>query len=283
LSTFDHKHIAKEGDGGVVNRFHSVDQTTNPDFFIKFVDEGNRLETVQTCKKMMSSFLNIQQGQSILDVGCGTGDDVLSLAELVGKTGRVVGVDSSENMIEEAKKRSNLRGGKKISIELHVGNAHHLDFADNTFDCSRAERLLMHVDDPSKVIAEMARVTKPGGHIVIFDLDWDGVIINHNDLTLTRNVIHLMCDSIRNGWIGRQLPSLFKQAGLKSVYTVAHTILPHYTFFIQICDGMMKSALRTGALTQDEYNQMWDYLERTNQDGTFLAGIPGFIVYGQKP
>jgi ubiquinone/menaquinone biosynthesis C-methylase UbiE len=38
---------------------------------------------------MMSSFLNIQQGQSILDVGCGTGDDVLSLAELVGKTGRV--------------------------------------------------------------------------------------------------------------------------------------------------------------------------------------------------
>ena len=262
--------MAKEGDRGVVNRFHSVDQTTNPDFFIKFVDEGNRLETVQTCKKIMS-FLNIQQGQSILDVGCGTGDDVLSLAELVGKTGCVVGVDSSENMIEEAKKRSKLRGGNKISIELHVGNAHHLDFADNTFDCSRAERLLMHVDDPSKVIAEMAKVTKPGGHIVIFDLDWGGVIINHNDRTLTRKVIHLMCDSIRNGWIGRQLPSLFKQAGLKSVYTVAHTILPHYTFFIQICDGMMKSAIRTAALTRYEYNQMWDYLERTNQGGNFLS------------
>lgn len=173
MSTFYHKDIAKEGDGGVVDRFHSVDQTTNLDFFIKFVDEGNRLEMVQTCKKIMSSFLNMQQGQSILDVGCGTGDDVLSLAELVGKTGSVVGVDSSEKMIEESKKRSNLRGGK-LSIELHVGNAHHLDFADNTFDCSRAERLLMHVDDP---IAEMARVTKPGGHIVIFDLDWDGVII----------------------------------------------------------------------------------------------------------
>jgi ubiquinone/menaquinone biosynthesis C-methylase UbiE len=275
--------MAKEGDRGVVDRFHSVDQTTNPDFFIKFVDEGNRLETVQTCKKIMSSFLNIQQGQSILDVGCGTGDDVLSLAELVGKTGCVVGVDSSENMIEEAKKRSKLRGGNKISIELHVGNAHHLDFADNTFDCSRAERLLMHVDDPSKVIAEMARVTKPGGHIVIFDLDRDGVIINHNDRTLTRKVIHLMCDSIRNGWIGRQLPSLFKQAGLKSVYTVAHTILPHYTFFIQIRDGMMKSAIRTAALTRYEYNQMWDYLERTNQGGNFLSPIPGFIVCGQKP
>jgi ubiquinone/menaquinone biosynthesis C-methylase UbiE len=228
LSTSDHKDIAKEGDGGVVDRFHSVDQTTNPDFFIKFVDEGNRLETVQICKNIMSSFLNIQQGQSILDVGCGTGDDVLSLAELVGKTGRVAGVDSSENMIEEAKKRSKLRGGR-ISIEFHVGNPHHLDFADKTFDCSRAERLLMHLDDPSKVIAEMARVTKPGGRIVVFDLDWDGVIIKHNDRTLTRKVIHLMCDSIRNGWIGRQLPSLFKQAGLKSIDTVAHTILPHYT------------------------------------------------------
>jgi ubiquinone/menaquinone biosynthesis C-methylase UbiE len=157
----DHKDIAKEEeeeqDVGIVDRSHSVDQTTNPEFFIKFVDEGNRLETVQICKKMMSSFLNIQQGQSISDVGCGTGDDVLSLAELVGKTGRVAGVDSSENMIEEAKKRSKLRGGK-LSVEFHVGNAHHLDLADNTFDCSRAERLLVHLDDPSKVIAELARV-----------------------------------------------------------------------------------------------------------------------------
>jgi ubiquinone/menaquinone biosynthesis C-methylase UbiE len=141
----------------------------------------------------------------------------------------------------------------------------------------------MHVDDPSKAIAEMVRVTRPGGRIVVFDLDWDGVIINHNDRILTRKIIHLMCDSIRNGWIGRQLPALFKEAGLRNISTVAHTILPYYTFFTKVCDGMIKSALQKGALTEDEYEQMWNYLEKRNQEGGFLAAIPGFVVYGERP
>jgi ubiquinone/menaquinone biosynthesis C-methylase UbiE len=118
-----------------VDHFHTVD--SDPDFFIKFVDEGSRLETARTCKRIMSSLLNIQQRQYLLDVGSGTGDDVRSLAKLVGIAGNIVGVDSSENMITEARKRSDL--GAKQPIEFYVGNAHHLDFADNTFDCSRAE------------------------------------------------------------------------------------------------------------------------------------------------
>jgi ubiquinone/menaquinone biosynthesis C-methylase UbiE len=278
-----------------VDHFHTIDQTNNPDFFIKFVDEGNSLETVQACKRIMSSLLNLQHDQSVLDVGCGTGDDVLSIAGVVGgTTGYVVGVDSSEKMIAEARKRNHEKimqaggGGRrgteiKLPVEFYVGNANHqLDFSDNTFDCSRAERLLMHLDDPTKAISEMVRVTKPAGRIVVFDLDWDGIIINHNNRILTRKVIHLMCDNIKNGWIGRQLPTLFKQAGLKNINTIAHTIIPHFNFFIQICNGMMKNALQTGALTENEYNQMWSYLEKTNLDGSFLVAIPGFIVCGQK-
>jgi ubiquinone/menaquinone biosynthesis C-methylase UbiE len=161
----------------------------------------------------MSSLLNVQPGQCVLDLGCGTGDDVRSLAQLVGNTGRAVGVDKSEYMIREAKNRSDR--GPKLPAEFYVGDAHRLDFIDNnTFDCSRVERLLMHLDNPNKAIAEV-RVTKPGGRIVAFDLDWDGLIINHNDRALTRKVVHLMCDSISNGWIGRQLPSFFKERGLK--------------------------------------------------------------------
>lgn len=266
-----------------VDQFNTVDETDNPDFFIKFVDEGNSLESAQACKRIMSSLLNIECDQSILDVGCGTGDDVISLAELVGNRGHATGVDSSEKMITEARKRLELRREKPQPVEFHQGNVHHLDFADNTFDCIRAERLLMHVDDPRKAIAEMVRVTRPGGRIVVFDLDWDGVIINHNDRVLTRKIIHLMCDSISNGWIGRQLPALFKEAGLRNISTVPHTILPHYTFFTKICDGMTKSALQKGAITEDEYAQMWSYLEKRNQEGDFLAAIPGFIVFGQKP
>ena len=86
------------------DHFHTVDQTSNPNFFIQFLDEGNRLETAQACKSIMYSLLNVQPGQYVLDLGCGTGDDVRSLAKLVG-------VDKSEYMIRETKNRSD-RGPK---------------------------------------------------------------------------------------------------------------------------------------------------------------------------
>ncbi|HEY7079200.1 MAG TPA: methyltransferase domain-containing protein, partial [Nitrososphaeraceae archaeon] len=264
--------------------FDTIDQAQSPEFFIKFVDEGNKIESVQACKKLMSSLLNIGNNQSILDVGCGTGDDVISLAELVGNTGRVTGVDNSEKMIMEARKRYELKAKEKLpTVEFHIGNVLHLDFADNSFDCSRAERLLIHIDDPRKAIAEMVRVTKSGGRIVIFDLDMDGAMVNHNNRTLTRKIMHLMCYSVVNGWIGRQLPSLFKEAGLRNIKIVPHVLLSHYTLFVHICNGIIKNALQSGALTEDEYKQMWSYLERKDQEGEFLAAIPGFIVYGQKP
>ena len=55
----------------------------------------------------------------------------------------------------------------------------------------------------------MVRVTRPGGRIVVFDFDWDTLIIDHPDKETTRTVVLTYSDSIQNGWIGRQLPRLF--------------------------------------------------------------------------
>ena len=55
----------------------------------------------------------------------------------------------------------------------------------------------------------MVRVTRPDGRIVVFDFDWDTLIIDHPDKQTTRNVVLTYSDSIQNRWIGRQLPRLF--------------------------------------------------------------------------
>ena len=65
----------------------------------------------------------------------------------------------------------------------------------------------MHLDrDPADAIAEMGRVTRPGGRIVLFDFDWDAALIDHPDKTATRQIIQTVSDGIRHGQIGRQLP-----------------------------------------------------------------------------
>jgi hypothetical protein len=60
----------------------------------------------------------------------------------------------------------------------------------------------------------MARVTRPGGRVVVFDFDWDTLIIDHPAKATTRTIVLSYSDAITNGWIGRQLPRLLKEQRL---------------------------------------------------------------------
>ena len=67
-----------------VTQFHSVDQTTNPTFFAQFMHTSHALQAAQTYKQEMRTQLAIQEGATLLDVGCGAGQDAQDLARAVG-------------------------------------------------------------------------------------------------------------------------------------------------------------------------------------------------------
>jgi len=96
--------------------------------------------------------LQLRGGETVLDVGCGLGDDVIELAQRIGPTGRVVGVDVSNVMITEARRRTAALG---LPIAFEVGDARQLRFADGTFDACRTERMLMYVPDVERAMAEL--------------------------------------------------------------------------------------------------------------------------------
>ncbi|MFZ5627302.1 MAG: demethylmenaquinone methyltransferase [Bacillota bacterium] len=108
-------------------------------------------------------------GKQALDICCGTGMLAMALAEASGPTGRVVGLDFSENMLAVA--RENLRHFPlQENITLIQGNAMALPFADNTFDCVTVGWGLRNVPDLDQVLREMTRVVKPGGMVVSLDM-----------------------------------------------------------------------------------------------------------------
>jgi demethylmenaquinone methyltransferase / 2-methoxy-6-polyprenyl-1,4-benzoquinol methylase len=102
----------------------------------------------------------------VLDVASGTAGVAL---ELTGRDGaRVVGVDLTRDMLEQG--RRNVRAaGRDGRVELTVGRAEALPFADATFDALMFTYLLRYVDDPAATLAELARVVKPGGTIASLD------------------------------------------------------------------------------------------------------------------
>src|SRR5690606_5903822 len=107
-------------------------------------------------------------GDHILDVACGTGDLTLLDAAQVAPTGRVIGVDISEGMLEVGRRRVAASPYKDL-ITLQLGNAMDLAFPDNTFDGVTMGWAMRNVASIPKTLAEIHRVLKPGGRFICLE------------------------------------------------------------------------------------------------------------------
>ncbi len=104
---------------------------------------------------------NLQKGEKVLDISCGTGLVTFPIALTVGSEGEVVGIDLSEGMIEKAAEETEKKGFSHITFE-HM-DAEELDLPDSSFDIVINSLGLMYYPNPDKAIKEMFRVTRSGG------------------------------------------------------------------------------------------------------------------------
>ena len=250
---------------------------------VAYLDNFRAIEWARHYKQRTFSYLNAKQGEHILEVGCGTGDDARLLAQTVGPRGKVVGIDAGQDMIAEANRRSE---NLDLPIEFFVGDVHNLDFPDNTFDGCRADQVFQHVGDPRRGLSEMVRVARSGARIVICDPDWGTLAIDAEDRDLTRRILTVRMDAFRSGWVGRQLPALFKEHGLKDLFVSADTfILTDFVMANRIwqLQKTTERAQKSGVISQEEAARWLGGLEKANQQNLFFGAVTGFAVVGVKP
>jgi ubiquinone/menaquinone biosynthesis C-methylase UbiE len=149
----------------------------------RYLDTATRLLDVLKHKSI--DMLRLRHGASVLDVGCGLGRDAEAILEKVGAAGLVVGIDASHELIAKAIERTQARSPRP---EFRVGDAMALEFADDTFDACRVDRVLQHLHDPARAVAEMARVTKPGGRLCAHEPDWHTMTVAGGDITVAQAV-----------------------------------------------------------------------------------------------
>jgi arsenite methyltransferase len=108
---------------------------------------------------------DLQPGETVLDLGCGGGLDLALAARAVGPTGRAIGVDMAEPMVERA--MATIRALGLDWAEARVGYAEALPVPDASIACVVANGILNLSPDKSAVLAEVARVLRPGGRCVL--------------------------------------------------------------------------------------------------------------------
>jgi ubiquinone/menaquinone biosynthesis C-methylase UbiE len=259
--------------------FTDVDQTADAGYYVRFLDAVCAEPSSQEYKRHSLALLGPVEGRRFLDVGCGPGDDARALAAQVGAGGAVVAVDGSRAMIDEAQRRA---AGCGLPIEFRVADAHYLDLADGSFDGSRCDRTFMHLEEPKRALAEMVRVTRPGGAVVVYEVDFETVVVDA-DRSLGRRVVNCWCDGFRDGWIGRKVPRLFHDAGLREVAVFPHTLRLTYFLASQLVGpATTERAVAAGVLRADEARAWLEQLEAAEKAGRFFATLGGFLVAGRK-
>jgi arsenite methyltransferase len=214
----------------------------------------------QRRRELVQDALHAQPGDRILDVGCGPGFYVAALLDRVGSGGAVVGIDISPDMLAIAAKRSE----GYANVGFHQTSATSLPLDDASFDAALSIQVLEFVEDVDAALAELHRVLRPGGRLVLWDIDWSTVSWHSDRPERMSHVLRVWNNHLSHPCLPRTLAPRLRSAGFADIAVEAHafttieydqesyavSILPAVARFVAGQDGITEEEAQSWASEQ---------------------------------
>jgi arsenite methyltransferase len=169
-------------------------------------------------RKLVYEALDAQPGEAILDVGCGPGFYSRELLDQVGPEGSVTGVDRSPQMLSAAKRRCEGAGNARFE----EGDATALPVESEGFDRALSVQVLEYVKQIPAALAEMHRALRPGGRVVIWDVDWATLSWHSEDPERMERVLRAWDEHLAHPSLPRRLTASLRAAGFEDVRMEGH-------------------------------------------------------------
>jgi len=166
-----------------------------------------------------TALASLRKGEVVLDLGSGAGFDCFLAAKKVGKTGRVIGVDMTPEMLDKA--RENAEKGGYSNVEFRLGEIENIPVADNTVDIVISNCVINLSTDKKRVFIEAFRVLKPGGRLMVSD-----IVLLQELPQFIKNSVAGYVGCISGAILKEKYLQAVKQAGFHEVKVVDETSFP---------------------------------------------------------
>ncbi len=227
--------------------------------------------------------LDLQPGESVLDIGSGPGFCMRDNAMAVGPSGSVCGVDSSPPMILLAQKRC----AGLAQASFREGEATALPAGDGEFDAALATQVYEYVADIPAALAELRRVLRPGGRAVILDTDWSSLVWNARDKARADRIVEAWDRHLADPHLPRTLSAHLRAAGFGIADRKVHVILnPEYgpdSYSRRMLDIIVPFVIRHGGIEKDEAKAWAEELKELGDAGEYFFSLNRYLFVARKP
>ena len=217
-----------------------------------------------------------QPGERILDVGCGPGFYVAELLEEVGPEGAVIGIDGSESMLALAARRCEGHD----NVEFHEADATALPVADASVDAALSVQVLEYVAEIGAALAELRRALRPGGRLVLWDVDWATLSMRTAEPARMRRVLDAWDEHLTHVSLPRSLTAELHEAGFEDVamdgYAFATNELSPETYGGFLVSFLEPFVLDRETVTADEARAWADEQRELAARGAFYFCVTQF-------
>jgi SAM-dependent methyltransferase len=230
----------------------------------------------------------LREGMTCLDVGCGGGDVTLEIARIVGRTGRVLGIDMDETKIELARREA--AESELAGVEFRVSQVGATDVSTG-FDVVYTRFVLTHLSDPAAALEWMLARLRPGGLAVVEDIDFTGHFC-WPDSPAFRRYVALYSDVVRRRGadpdIGPRLPGLLLDGGFRNVQmnvVQAAGIDGEVKLIAPVTmESIVDAVLGANLVSRNELDAIVDELYAVAEDGCTFMSLPRVVqAWGYRP
>ena len=256
---------------------------------LKFSDDtARRLErlyqTVDVIAQRAETLrkLNLAKGNVIIDIGSGPGFLCESMADIVGSSGRVLGIDLSHDLVQRSTQRNTRRW-----LSFAVADAIAIGEPDESFDVATCTQVAEYVPEVDKAISEAFRILKPGGRALFVATDWHSIIWHSDDPARMASVMesweaHCAHPRLPRTFVHRLISTGFALQEV-SVFPILNLKWADDTYSKGIAGFIRDFVAKRGDVDGDDLDDWAEELPRLSVQGRYFFSSTRFIFLASKP